>query len=111
VTASGSVDGCSRTDGIDALATDLGPAFPNGLFVCQDNDNTAPNAGNQNFKFVPLERVVGLAPTTPPPPPPTTTTPASPPTTSVPNAALTTIQSPADTKTLITADRLKVING
>ena len=48
------------TDGIDALAADLGPAFPKGLFVCQDNNNTARAPGNQNFKFVPLERVVGL---------------------------------------------------
>ncbi|MEO8424178.1 MAG: phytase [Actinomycetota bacterium] len=57
----GVVDGCGRTDGIDALAADLGPAFPNGMFVCQDNNNTLPgNSGYQNFKFVPLERVVGL---------------------------------------------------
>ena len=57
----GTVDGCGRTDGIDAIAADLGPAFPNGMFVCQDNTNTTPgNSGYQNFKFVPLERVVGL---------------------------------------------------
>ena len=57
----GTVDGCGRTDGIDAIAADLGPAFPNGMFVCQDNANTTPgNSGYQNFKFVPLERVVGL---------------------------------------------------
>ena len=44
------------------MAADLGPAFPNGMFVCQDNTNTAPGStGNQNFKFVPLERVVGLS--------------------------------------------------
>ena len=58
----GTVDGCGRTDGIDALAANLGPAFPNGMFVCQDNANGTPgNSGNQNFKFVPLERVVGLS--------------------------------------------------
>ncbi len=69
---SGVVDGCGRTDGIDALAADLGPAFPNGLFVCQDNTNTLPgNSGNQNFKFVPLERVVGLSNEPPPNQPPT----------------------------------------
>ena len=63
------VDGCGRTDGIDALAADLGPSFPKGMFVCQDNYNTVPGGGtaNQNFKFVPLERVVGLA-TEPPAP-------------------------------------------
>ncbi len=61
------VDGCGRTDGIDALAADMGPAFPNGLFVCQDNTNTLPgNSGNQNFKLVPLERVVGLSNEPPP---------------------------------------------
>jgi 3-phytase len=63
----GSVDGCGRTDGIDALAADLGPAFPNGIFICQDNNNTTPgSSGNQNFKFVPLERVVGLSNEPPP---------------------------------------------
>jgi myo-inositol-hexaphosphate 3-phosphohydrolase len=51
-------DGCQRTDGIDAVATPLGPAFPHGLFVCQDNTNTEPAAGHQNFKYVPLEGVV-----------------------------------------------------
>ncbi|HEV7657845.1 MAG TPA: phytase [Mycobacteriales bacterium] len=55
------VDGCGRTDGIDAVAQNMGPAFPNGMFVCQDNNNSVPGvSGNQNFKFVPLERVVGL---------------------------------------------------
>ena len=45
-------DGCGRTDGIDALAADLGPAFPRGIFICQDNSNTSPgSAGNQNFEF------------------------------------------------------------
>jgi 3-phytase len=53
-------DGCQRTDGIDAMATALGPAFPRGLFVCQDNTNTEPAKGNQNFKYVPLEAVVPI---------------------------------------------------
>lgn len=67
----GVVDGCGRTDGIDALAADLGPTFPNGIFVCQDNTNSLPgNSGNQNFKFVPLERVVGLSNEPPPNQPP-----------------------------------------
>jgi myo-inositol-hexaphosphate 3-phosphohydrolase/PKD repeat protein len=71
VTDGTTVDGCARTDGIDALAADLGPAFPNGIFVCQDNHNTLPgNSGNQNFKFVPLERVVGLSDEPPPNQPP-----------------------------------------
>jgi len=60
VVTGAAADGCGRTDGIDALAADLGPGFRNGMFVCQDNANTAPASGNQNFKFVPLERVVPL---------------------------------------------------
>ena len=52
-------DDCDRTDGLEAYAGDLGPLFPNGLFVCQDGPNVAPGSGgNQNFKFVPFERVV-----------------------------------------------------
>ena len=53
------VDGCDRSDGIDAVAGGLGPDFPRGLFVCQDNDND-PAPGNQNFKYVRLEEVVPL---------------------------------------------------
>jgi 3-phytase len=53
-------DGCGRTDGIDAVTANLGPAFPNGMFVCQDGTNTAPAGGNQNFKLVPLHRVLSL---------------------------------------------------
>jgi myo-inositol-hexaphosphate 3-phosphohydrolase len=49
-------DDCDRTDGIAAYAGYLGPAYPSGLFVCQDGNNTAPDtAGNQDFKFVPWE--------------------------------------------------------
>lgn len=63
------VDGCSRTDGIDATAEDLGPAFPAGVFVCQDDANTAPgNSGNQNFKLVRLEKVLEALEPAPPPP-------------------------------------------
>ena len=56
-------DSCGRTDGIAAWAGNLGSNFPQGAFVCQDNANTAPGTtGNQNFKMVPLERVVSLSP-------------------------------------------------
>jgi myo-inositol-hexaphosphate 3-phosphohydrolase len=52
-------DGCSATDGIEAVAADLGPDFPSGIFICQDGDNTAPGpAGRQNFKYIRLERVL-----------------------------------------------------
>ena len=52
-------DSCSITDGIDATSRWLGPEFPHGMFVCQDNTNSDPGtAGNQNFKFVPLDEVI-----------------------------------------------------
>ncbi len=48
-------DGCSATDGIEAVAANLGPDFPAGIFICQDGTNTTPgSAGRQNFKFVRL---------------------------------------------------------
>jgi 3-phytase len=52
-------DGCTDTDGIEALAANLGPDFPAGIFVCHDGNNTVPGpAGNQNFKYVRLERIL-----------------------------------------------------
>ena len=51
-------DGCERTDGIAAYAGNLGPAFPAGLFVCQDNGNTAPGVGNQDFKYTALDKIL-----------------------------------------------------
>lgn len=53
-------DGCQRTDGVTAYAGDLGPAYPQGVFVCQDNGNTEPFVGNQDFKLTRLEKVVDL---------------------------------------------------
>lgn len=54
-------DNCSKTDGIDALAADLGPGFPAGMFICMDDHNTIPGSeGNQNFKFVRLEKLLDL---------------------------------------------------
>jgi 3-phytase len=55
-------DDCDRTDGITAYAGDLGPRFPQGMFVCQDNNNDAPGVGNQDFKMVRLDKVVDLTP-------------------------------------------------
>jgi 3-phytase len=46
------IDAVSDTDGIDATAASLGPAFPQGVFVAQDGKN---DNGNQNFKLVPLQ--------------------------------------------------------
>lgn len=69
-------DDCDRTDGITAVTAALGPAYPHGLFVCQDNNNDAPGSiGNQNLKYVPLEAVVDV--TTDPPPPTTDIEPVS----------------------------------
>jgi myo-inositol-hexaphosphate 3-phosphohydrolase len=56
-------DGCSRTDGVTATATSLGAAYPNGVFVCQDDNNTTPGgSGNQDFKLTRLEKVADLTP-------------------------------------------------
>ena len=49
------VDGAEETDGIDVTTANLGPAFPNGVFVVQDGFN---NNGNQNFKLVPLQAII-----------------------------------------------------
>ena len=48
------IDAVSDTDGIDATAASLGPAFPQGLFVAQDGKN---DGGNQNFKLVPWQAI------------------------------------------------------
>lgn len=52
-------DGCSASDGIEAVAANLGPDFPAGIFICQDGRNTTPgSSGHQNFKYVRLERLL-----------------------------------------------------
>jgi len=67
VVAGTTADGCSRTDGIAAVAANLGPSYPSGLFVCQDHQNTTPgSSGNQNFKFVRLEKILTLDGGSPP---------------------------------------------
>jgi len=89
VVAGTTADGCSRTDGIAAVAADLGPSYPSGLFVCQDDKNTTPGtSGNQDFKFVRLEKIVALD-GNPPPPPPQDTTPPDTTITSGPPASTT----------------------
>ncbi len=78
------VDGCSRTDGIEAVNGDLGPAFPRGVFICQDNKNldASRKVINQNFKLVPLDSVVDV--TAPVPDTTTATAPVNPTTTTTP---------------------------
>lgn len=49
VQGKGTIDGTTHTDGIAACASSLGPDFPRGLFVAQDDDNSPDR---QNFKAV-----------------------------------------------------------
>jgi 3-phytase len=44
------IDRVTHSDGIDVLNASLGPRFPHGLFVAQDQQN---DGGRQNFKLVP----------------------------------------------------------
>jgi 3-phytase len=56
--AEGRVDGTSETDGIDVLNMNLGPDFPNGLFIAHDDWNI--NGGvrfPQNYKLVDWKKV------------------------------------------------------
>lgn len=53
------VDAVTGSDGIDVTAANLGPAFPSGVFVTQDDSN---DGSNQNFKLVPLEDILGAPP-------------------------------------------------
>jgi 3-phytase len=50
ITAGNGIDRVSTTDGIDVINVNLGPAFPAGVFVVQDDKN---DGGLQNFKLVP----------------------------------------------------------
>jgi len=54
IAEAGGIDAVSKTDGIEVVGLPLSAAFPNGVFVAQDDKN--PGAG-QNFKFVPWERI------------------------------------------------------
>jgi 3-phytase len=53
--AGNGIDAVNDTDGIDATAASLGPAFPQGVFVAQDGQN---DGGNQNFKLVPWQAIM-----------------------------------------------------
>lgn len=55
-------DGVTGTDGIAITSAPLGPRYPRGLFVAQDDENTHP-AATQNFKYVSwadIEDALGL---------------------------------------------------
>jgi myo-inositol-hexaphosphate 3-phosphohydrolase len=51
-------DDCDGIDGVAAHAGALGPRYPSGLFVCQDQTNANPSA-NQNFKYVQGDKLPG----------------------------------------------------
>jgi hypothetical protein len=53
------VDPVTGSDGIEVSTANLGPTFPHGAFVTQDDSN---DGLNQNFKLVPLEHVLGTPP-------------------------------------------------
>lgn len=56
----GVVDGTSYTDGIEVFAHALGPDYPEGVFLAQDDED---NQGGQNFKLVDLRAIkTALAP-------------------------------------------------
>src|SRR4030095_144 len=49
------LDAVEETDGIEVTTANLGPAFPQGVFIAQDGIN---RRGNQNFKLVPLQTII-----------------------------------------------------
>ncbi|MFS0840277.1 phytase [Paenibacillus sp. 1P03SA] len=54
----GLIDGTTETDGIDVAGFGLGPAYPNGIFVAQDDENADNgNKRNQNFKIVSWDKL------------------------------------------------------
>ena len=56
--ASGQIDGVDHTDGIEITSARLGDAYPEGLFVTQDNTN---DSSNQNFKLVSWQSIAASA--------------------------------------------------
>lgn len=90
-------DDCDETDGLLAYRGYLGPTFPHGIFICQDGYNAAPGqSGAQDFKFVPLERLPGLA-VTPPTTPTSSTTSTTTPTETTPTETTPTETTPTET--------------
>lgn len=54
IRATNGIDEVTHTDGIDAISANLGPAFPEGVFVAQDHSN---GNDNQNFKLVSWQHI------------------------------------------------------
>ncbi|HJT28400.1 MAG TPA: phytase [Pyrinomonadaceae bacterium] len=55
IVAGSAVDNVTETDGIHVTTANLGPQFPNGVFIAQDG---ADDKGKQNFKLVPWQLIV-----------------------------------------------------
>ena len=51
------IDRVTHSDGVDVLNADLGPMFPHGVFVTQDQQN---EGGRQNFKLVPWPAIAAV---------------------------------------------------
>ena len=54
--AGNGIDAVSGTDGLEVTSVSMGPEFPGGLVVVQDDENTEPNEP-QNFKLIPWSTV------------------------------------------------------
>jgi 3-phytase len=59
IAAGETIDGSEETDGIEAVSANLGPAFPEGLFIAQDGFND-PKGSAQNFKIVDWREIQAL---------------------------------------------------
>ena len=57
ITAANGIDGVTKTDGIDVSNVNLGPLFPQGVFVVQDTNNYP---SNQNYKLIPWESIANI---------------------------------------------------
>jgi 3-phytase len=55
IAAGNGIDRVSVTDGIDVTSANLGPAFPQGMLIAQDDSN---GRDNQNFKVVPWHAIL-----------------------------------------------------
>lgn len=55
IVAGNGIDEVTETDGIHVTTANLGPAFPQGVFIAQDG---VDNTGKQNFKLVPWQLIV-----------------------------------------------------
>jgi 3-phytase len=56
IVAGNGIDEVTETDGIHVTLANLGPMFPNGVFIAQDG---LEDRGSQNFKLVPWQLIVG----------------------------------------------------